>query len=223
MEWIERLPVHHPAWLFLSLFGLMAFLAWTRTYFGNIFTQTLQASTNFQVATRMFNDNSVLQKQLDNVLYIIYLLSTGLLLYYLELRFGWSPYGWTGFLLYLFNLSLVTGLFFARILLVNLCGFLFRRMKIFREYLYNMFIFNKLLGIIMLPLLLLSLYSRGILHEISAWLLLGTLVSVILLRVGRGLVFSFKKDISVFYMFLYLCALEIAPLILLYRWLEGIL
>ena len=32
-----------------------------------------------------------------------------------------------------------------------------------------------------------------------------------------------KKDISIFYMFLYLCALEISPLVLLYRWLEGML
>jgi hypothetical protein len=46
---------------------------------------------------------------------------------------------------------------------------------------------------------------------------------IFLMRLVRGAIFSFKKDVLIFYMFLYLCALEIAPLVLLYRWLEGVL
>ena len=107
--------------------------------------------------------------------------------------------------------------------MVNLAGFLFNRIKIFKEYLYNSFIFNKLMGMAILPLLLFVVYTTGILQKAFFWLTLATVVLVIIMRLIRGVVFSFKKDVSIFYMFLYLCALEISPLVLLYRWLEGIL
>jgi hypothetical protein len=113
--------------------------------------------------------------------------------------------------------------FFGRIVLLNLSGFLFNRLKMFREYLYNAYIFNKLLGIAILPLLLFMVYTKGIVQEVFHWAALVTITLVVLMRIIRGIVFSFKRDVLIFYMFLYLCALEILPLALLYKWLEGIL
>ena len=108
-------------------------------------------------------------------------------------------------------------------LLLNLSGFLFNRLRIFREYLYNINLYNRLLGIVLLPTFLFAFYTKGILRDVVFWTIGGLILVVIIMRIVRGLVFSFKKDISIFYMFLYLCALEIAPLALLYNWLEGIL
>ena len=74
-----------------------------------------------------------------------------------------------------------------------------------------------------LPLVFLLVYTRGILQDLVFWLTLTVLSGIFLMRLFRGVVFSYKKEVLIFYMFLYLCALEIAPLVLLYRWLEGIL
>jgi len=126
-------------------------------------------------------------------------------------------------LLYFFNLSLLVGVFLARVMMVNLLGWLFNQLALWREYLYQTFIFNKLLGLVMLPVLLFVIYTRGVFQDVMIWIALGTIVAVLIMRSIRGMVYSFKKDISIFYMFLYLCALEIAPLALLYRWLEGVL
>jgi hypothetical protein len=223
LDWIPRIPFHQPAWLFIFLFILLGSLAWIRIYYGNILTQTLQASANFQIAARMFNDNSLLQRQLDNILYFLYFLSAGFLAYVVENRFQLFPYGITGIILYFFNLAVLGGLFFLRVVLVNLAGLLFNRIRIFREYLYNAFIFNKLLGVIMLPLLLFVFYTTGPVKEIFHWFTFGIVFVILIMRMIRGVIFSIKKDVSIFYMFLYLCALEIVPLALLYKWVEGIL
>jgi hypothetical protein len=223
IDWTEKIPVHQPAWLFFLLFILLGIFAWIRIYYGSILEQTLQASVNFQVATRMFMDNSLLQKQLDNFLYLFYLLSTGFLVYIAETRFQFFPYGITGVPLLLFNLLLLAGLFFTRILLVNLAGLLFNRIRIFREYLYNAYIFNKLLGVTLLPLLLFIVYTTGVIGKVFQWATVTAVSVILIMRLIRGIVYSFKKDISIFYMFLYLCALEIVPLALLYKWLEGVL
>jgi hypothetical protein len=223
MQWIERIPEHQPAWIFLSFTLLLGFLAWIRLYYRNSLVQTVQASSNFQVAARMFKDNSLLQKQLDNILYVFYFLSTAFFLYMVEIKFHWLPYGLYGFLLYGFNVLLLAGVFSVRIIAGNLGGFLFNRLEIFKEYAYNTFIFNKIIGISVLPFLLFAFYTTGLLQEIFQWMAIGDVIVLITMRIVRGIIFSYRKDISIIYMFLYLCALEITPLLLLYRWLEGTL
>lgn len=223
MELMQKTLSIPPAWLFFFLFVLLGFFAWIRMYYGNILTQTVQACTNFQATSKMFKDHSLLQIQLDNILYVLYFLSIAFLLYVMEEKFHLKPYGLDGGLRYLFNLALLVGIFLGRITLVNLTGFLFNRIKIYKEYLYNSFIFNKLLGMVILPLLLFVVYTTGIPQKVFFWLTLATVALVLIMRLIRGVVFSFKKDVSIFYIFLYLCALEISPLVLLYRWLEGIL
>ena len=223
LNFIQRVLMAPPDWFFLYLLILFGLFVWIRHFYGNIFMQTIQAATNFQVATRMFKDNSVLQKQLDNMLYAFYFLCGTLLLIIAEKELQLYPYNLEGIGLYLFNLGLLAGVFFARLVLVNLSGFLFNRIRIYREYLYNSFIFNKLLGLITMPLLLLIVYTSGYLQEVFQWITLAAVVIITGMRVIRGVIFTFKKDVLIFYLFLYLCALEIVPLALLYKWLQGIL
>ena len=223
LKWTEKVQVHHPAWMFITLFVLLGYLAGIRIYYGSILLPTLESSVSFQVAVRIFKDSSGLQKQQDNLLYTFYIFSAGLVVYLAEIRFGLEPYGLSGGLLYLFNLALVTSLFLGRLVLMNVAGFLFNKIDIFREFLYNTFIFNKVIAILLLPLSLFVFYTDGILMEVFQWIALGTVFLILILRLIRGFVFSFKRGVSIFYMFLYLCALEMAPLILLYRWLEEIL
>jgi hypothetical protein len=223
LQIVEKLQIHQPTWYFVYLFLLLGLFAWIRLYYGNILTQTVQASTNFHVANKMFKNNSLLQNQLDGVLYLFYFLSMAFLLYYVELKIDMLPYALRGGLLFFFNLALLVALFLGRAVLHNIAGILFNRVRIIREYLYNMFIFNKLSGLIALPLMFLLVYTKGALQEVVFWTSIFALSSIVVMRVIRAIVFSYRKEVLIFYLFLYLCALEITPLVLLYRWLEGIL
>lgn len=223
MALLPRAEIHHPTWFFIYLFFLLGYYAWIRVYYGDVFTQTLKATGNFQVANRMYLDNSTLKNQLDRVLYFLYFLAIAFLLYYVEVRMELFPYGFNGALLYLFNLAMLVGVFLGRIALLNLAGFLFNQTKVFREYLYNTLIFNKLMGLVVLSILFFAVYTEGVIQDVLFWFTLGLVALIFLMRLVRGMIFSFKKDVLIFYMFLYLCALEIAPLVLLYRWLEGVL
>ena len=223
MEMIEKLQLQQPTWYFIYLFLMIGLLAWVRINYGNILIQSFQASTNFQVAVRMFKDNSLLQNQLDFILYIYYFLTMAFLLYYIELRVDMRPYELHGALLYFFNFGVLAAVFLIRILLINIAGFLFNRGRILREYLYNIFIFNKLTGLVVLPLIFLLVYTKGFLQEVFFWITLFVISCIVMMRLIRGFVFSYRKEVLIFYMFLYLCALELSPLVLLNRWLQGIL
>ena len=125
LQIMEKVQVQQPTWYFIYLVLLFGLFAWIRLYYGNILTQTVQASTNFQVANKMFKNNSLLQNQLDGALYMFYFLSMAFLLYYMELRIGLFPYEMQGGLLFLFNLALLAALFLGRVVLHNITGILF--------------------------------------------------------------------------------------------------
>ncbi len=219
----DRLHIHQPTWYFIYLFLLAGLIAWIRMYYGHIFIQTFQAATNFQATSKMYNDNSLLKKQLDRFLHVLYFLSIAFTLLVLELRIGFIPFDLKGGWLLLLNLGLLSGLFLFRVVLHTIAGALFNCLGIVREYLYNMFVFNKLLGLSAVPLMFLLLYTPEVLQRILFWAAVSVFSIIIFMRLIRGMVFSYRKYISIFYMFLYLCALEISPLVLLYRWLEGLL
>jgi len=223
LQLVERIQLHQPTWYFVYLFLLMGLFAWIKLYYGNILTQTVQASINFQATSKTFKNNSLLQNQLDVALYLFYFLSMTFLLYYVELRIAILPYGLQGGQLFFFNLALLVALLLGRVVIHTFIGILFGRLRIIREYLYNMFIFNKLSGLVALPLLFMLVYTRGTLQDVLFWISIFALASIVVMRVIRAIVFSYRKEVLIFYMFLYLCALEIAPLVLLYRWLEGVL
>jgi hypothetical protein len=219
----DKLPIHQPTWYFIYLFTLAGLIAWIRLYYGNILVQTVEAATNYQATSKMYNDNSLLKKQLDRFLHLVYFFSIAFFLLVLEQQKGFHPFDLKGPWLLLFNLGLLTGLFLFRVVLHSITGVLFNCVGTVREYLYNMFIFNKLLGLSVLPFIFLLLYTPEVLQKILFWVSVLVASGIIFMRLIRGLVFSYRKDISIFYMFLYLCALEISPLVLLYRWLEGML
>lgn len=223
IAWTERAVPHLPFWIFLAVFLLLGALAWIRVAYGSLLQSFFESLGSYQVAARLFKDSNLLQKKLENILSAYYFLSMALLFYYLELRFNLSPYGISGIALYAFNLAFLVAVALLRILLLRVSGTMFAQQSLFREYLYNIQLFSKILGIILPPLMLLALYTSGLLNQLVFGLLLVLLLGFLILRLLRGMIFSFKKGLSKLYMILYLCALEMAPLVLLYRYLEGIL
>jgi len=223
ITWTERATPHLPAWIFLAVFILLGGLAWIRLGYSSILQTFFESLSSYQVAARVFKDSNLLQKQLENILSGYYFLSISLLIYYFEIRFNLSPYGLSGLVLFGLNLAFLLLLALFRFLLLRVSGLLFDQQPLFREYFFNIQIYNKLLGIVMPPFILISFYTTGILNQLAFYLLIALLLGFLVLRLLRGLVFSFKKGFLKLYMILYLCALEMAPLVLLYRYLEGIL
>ena len=124
------------------------------------------ATVRYNIAEGMYKDNSQLQRQRDNALYGLYFITTGLFLMLLSERIEFEPLGLSGFHLFLFYSVLLTGLFFARILISAIVGHIFLVKNLLKKYLYLEFSYNKLLGILLLPLNFIFVYSDGILTEL---------------------------------------------------------
>jgi hypothetical protein len=208
------------SWYFYFIATLMIGYVIAKAYLGQLLTSTFTTTVRYNIAEGVFKDNSQLQRQRDNALYAFYFLSVGFFLMLLSEKLHFSPYDFSGFKLLLFYVALLAGLFLGRILLANFVGHIFSVRDLLREYLYMGFTYNKLLGILFVPVNFILAFTSGILNEVSFYIALTILGILIFMKIVRGIVFSREKRIFSFYLFLYLCALEIVPLLLLYKWLS---
>jgi hypothetical protein len=211
------------SWYFYFLFTLMTGFVIAKTYLGQLLTSTFTTTVRYNIAEGLFKDNSQLQRQRDNALYAFYFLSMGFFLMMLSEKLQFFPYELSNFKLLLFYIALLALLFFGRILLANFVGHIFSVRHLYREYLYLGFTYNKLLGILFVPVNFILAYTSGILKEFSFYIALIILGILIFMKIVRGIIFSWEKRVFSFYLFLYLCALEIVPILLLYKWFSSIL
>lgn len=109
-----------------------------------------------------------------------------------------------------------------KILLAKILGFIFRSNDAATEYSFNLLLIWKTLGIVLIPFVLSIPFVNF--STISYFLIVGVSVVGIsyILVILRGIKILFTKHVSFLYMILYLCALEIVPLVIAYKYIMNL-
>ncbi len=210
------------AWYFYFLIILITGYAVAKTYLGQLLPDTFHSTVRYNYAEGLFRDNSQLQRQRDSVLYTFYFFSVAFFLMILSEKESIHPYNLAGPRLLLFYILLLVVLFFGRMILANIVGHIFFARNLFREYLYTGYTYNKLMGIVFLPLNIVLVFTSGILEDLAVITSLSVITTLLIAKIYRGIIFSRVKGVFSFYLFLYLCALEIVPVLLCYKWFSSI-
>lgn len=122
---------------------------------------------------------------------------------------------WEGFLyMCLFFVGLYTGKFIC----LTIAGYVFNTNDLVQTYIFVVFMINKVLGILLVPFILIMAFAKPSLYPYA---ISGAGLLMVLLILYRYL-FSLtsvrnKLHVSSFHFFLYLCAFEIIPLLILYK------
>ena len=123
-------------------------------------------------------------------------------------------------MLLFFTLSFTAIYSFSRYYLISFFGWIFNIKDLVDEFLFNNALFIKILGIILLFLNICLTYI-----EVSSNVLIITLLPISslcgLFMFFRSILVLLRKHFSIFYLILYLCTLEILPILLISKWLLG--
>jgi hypothetical protein len=208
-----------PDWFFPLILITLAFFAWLRVFYNRFFIQMIQALLNNNLANQIVRDENIFIQRASVYLSIIFNLIAALLLYLVSMHYGWSLGGiGSGFSRFLFFLILVSSAYALKFLVLKACGWLFEQEREMATYIFNIFLINNILGIILLPFICLIAYNETI---SITWLVLIPMIIIGLAfgwRLVRGIQIGIGiSSFSPLYLFLYLCTLEIAPLMVLIR------
>ena len=207
---------NRPAWLVGILLLILISFGLVRIFFYPTFLNIIYGYFNERVLAQISKEDNVLTSWPYIFLYIIFSFSLGL---FVVLYF--SAKEDTLFLtLYNFGrISLVIGfLFVAKFLLIRIISVIFDAKRIARDYITVLYIvyFNSLLFLI--PILILGVFLPFKYLDTLALLLILTTILLFSYRIIRS-AFSLLGNLkfSIFYLILYLCALEIAPVLILVK------
>jgi Domain of unknown function (DUF4271) len=203
--------------LFYLLLSILFYFALVRIfyekYFGHLLTLFFRASIRQQQIREQ-----VLQTPLPSLMMNwLFIITGGLYASYL-LRFYHFAEDISFWLLYLDCMLALGLIYLVKFLVLKFCGWVFNISRATDTYIFVVFLVNKMLGIFLLPFLILITFSEETAQEIYITI---SLVMIFVFLAYRILA-SFRPirneiKLTPFHFFLYLCAFEIAPLLLIYK------
>lgn len=208
--------IHENDFLFYLLIGLVLFVAVIKQlfpkYFGSLFSLLFAAS--FRQKQRR---EQLMQQALPSLLMnIVFILVGGTFIALLANNYHWLniSFWW----LALYSITILALVYIFKYIVIQFTGWVFNAIESASTYSFIVFLINKVIGILLLPLLLLLAFSQGqtwnVIVTLSACLVILLLIFryIISLNIIRG-----TLNISAIHFFIYLCAIEIMPILIIYK------
>jgi hypothetical protein len=217
---IEIFSLHRPNSkdsLFYLLVAILFYFALIRIFFEKYFNNLMTLFFRVSLRQQQIREQ-VLQTPLPSLLLnILFIISGGLYACYL-LHYSRLGAGIRFWVLYLNCMLLLGTIYFVKFLVLKFIGWVFSISRATDIYIFIVFLVNKMLGIFLLPFLIVITFSGPELREVFITI---SLAMIFVLWTYRILA-SYRPvhneiKLTPFYFFLYLCAFEIAPLLLIYK------
>lgn len=203
-------------YLFYLLLGIVALLAFIKVsfskYFKNLFRLFFQTSLR-QKQTR----EQLLQDTLASLLInCLFLLSAGLFITLLMLYKGWLQMNFWN--LYAYSTLVLLLIYTGKYLFISFSGWVFNNKEAAQGYIFLVSMVNRIMGVLLIPFTVFLAFAATNLSTIVITASIGLVILLLLYRylVSFG---SLRNDLKInaFHFFLYLCAIEILPLLLIYK------
>jgi hypothetical protein len=181
-------------------------------YLGQLFTSIV----NFSAATRLYQQRGYKTMygavRLDLIFHFILPLSVFQIASFYKIDIP----GYPSILFFLALLLVINGYLFAKILLCKLAGSIVMLKDQTEESVFNIRLYYKALGLLLLPIATVHVVNSQT-NFITIWIMGALILIMYFANVMRTIYLGIRKDISIFYLILYLCTLEILPLLLVYK------
>ena len=207
----------NPDWLIGVLVLSIILFATVRLIFNKYLSQLIQSTTSYSTFTRLFRERYFNLFHASFRLDVIFSLVMSLFFYQIlnnyKINLGFSK----SYSVYLICLLMVTGYFIVKKLIYYILGVLTESTSEVHEYLFNITVFNRVLGLFLLPVTATIAFVP--LTKVEPVMVAGLVLIAIfyLMSLIRGGKIFLKKHFSISYLILYLCTLEFLPLLLIYN------
>ena len=200
-------------WLILVITFSFVLAGWSKLFINKYFNQILRVVYNYRLAISLFNDKNTFLKRVNILLNSVFAINLGVFLLQLINFYSSNPLNIGRFYYLLIFMVIIPLVFQVKSVTSILTGQLFQAGEYAREYIFNVYLLNKNLGIYLFPIIITIPYIN---NEVVPYLInlgFAVIAGFYILRLIRVLQIFFQKEVSIFYLFLYLCTLELIPLV----------
>ena len=204
-------------WLFYFVVGMLFFMAILRLSYYKYFNNLFRLFFKTTLRQNQLRDQ-LLQSQLSGLLYnLFFFVASGTYLFLLARHYDVSVTGekWQQLGTCIGILAL---LYIIKYAVLQATGWVFGIPGAIETYIFIVFLINKVLGLLLVPFIILIAFAGNNIVNVSLTLSLLMISGMFIYRFIRSYL-PIQNDIKVsrFHFFLYLCAFEITPLLLIYK------
>jgi len=204
-------------WQFGFLLAVLLLLAILRSGFSNRMNQFITAI----LATRQLRQLMREEGFLYHPFSILLLLNAGivysLIIYKILLFYNWYSVTGSGFQFFILLLTIVLLILFSKIMVLRLMEFITDTDLGQRENRYTWVLFHQLGGMVLLPIAAIMIFGKAFWVQPGIILCATFFIIFLIFRIGKGFLLASGNKVYFLHLFLYLCALEIIPLIVLLK------
>jgi hypothetical protein len=220
----ERLPeptLHHD-WL-LAIFIISAFIySLIRTTSSGILNEMGRFFFFRGINDPASRDIGGLFNWQATLLNLVTFFNLGLFAFFAAARYDIIPDQMPVLLAWLIAVGIIIAAVTLRHFIIILTGHISNQKEIFREYLLGVYHSHRLSAIILFFVVILISYTDF--FSVRLLIMSGSIVLIMMyfIRILRLLLIFLNRNVSIFYLILYLCALEILPVLILLKYSAGL-
>jgi len=204
-----------PTWMHLSLVFWIVVVLFAKQAYSIRLRQIIVAAFKPKQVKLLHRDGNILKQGVSILLFLLYAFTVSLFAFILINKYIPGSFYFsmgTGFILLMGS---IISYHIIKFLLIWVLGFLFETQDRSLRYLLDQYIFNITEGIVLFPLLILSIYSE---IQLLLYIAVVVLIGFWIYRFSRAIFIGLaSRNFSLSYIFLYLCTLEVLPILLIYK------
>jgi len=211
----QFVSLYNHDWILVVGIMLLIFMTYVKVQFSQVIKRLLTSVVNFQFAKQLVNEKSSVVQKSSWFLLTLFVISFSLFLsafiYYINPDSAHNPY------LFLLVFLFVSGFYLLKISLYFLIGYLTDNLSQTRLIMSHFSVFYRTLSLLFTPLSLVLFFIQ--LRFLASILIVMVLLFVIfsLMRIYRAFFLSLQMKFSYLFIFLYLCTIELIPLLYSYK------
>jgi hypothetical protein len=202
---------------FYLIVALFLLLGITRTLYNRYFTTLFRVFFNTTLKQNQLTDQ-LEQAKLPSLIFNLFFIITSGIYFYLLIKFLGTRNTLFGLKFMLACIAFVGICYSIKFISLKFIGWLTGYKEAANTYIFIIFLLNKMIGILLLPIITLMAFSS--VRVVSAAVLVSLIILTIILLVRFFRSFSLlqhRLKVSKFHFLLYVLALEILPLLLIYK------
>jgi len=204
-------------WQTLLLVLTITLVGLAKAFSTNRFKETYKSLFNYRVAQAICNEEKVFFHRVNVLLTINYLITISLLILQVKELLNYGNSQVTSGMFFFIILGFLLSIVVLKLAFAQFLAFVFNTPQLVNDYIFTITLFNNLLGILLLPTLSILYFTTMEQVQILSYIAIPVLLFTFIFRVVRLVVIGNLKGVSYFYIFLYICSLEILPLIVLIK------
>lgn len=199
-------------WMLITIIVSFVLFAWVR-FTSHRFVQSVrQTVTNIYAAVRFYEEHNLTRGRVFFMLNVLFFINLSLFVCQCFDYYSIAIDGLEGIKLFALLFAIFVILLGLKSFVLAVLELIFQTDGAFGLYNFSMFCCYKLYGMLMLPVVAALPFVSADIAEKLIWVGLGLFAFMYLYSILRGFRIAIKNRASIFYMLLFLCAIEILPL-----------